>query len=170
VIEHKEIFNRIPHYSGKVNLLRLEILAKYGGVYSDADSECLRPLDDLPVVGRSWGWPSRNGFIQNATLACEPGDATFTAMVDGIPDYYEFLLGKSRMLFTYVFGSHYITPLLRSDAEFQEFDKDCGIGNYRYGSRVVICERAEQTPETFIVHDCDRSWRRELKGNTVVLQ
>ena len=36
----------IQEYCGKADIIRLEILYKYGGVYIDADSICIEPLDD----------------------------------------------------------------------------------------------------------------------------
>jgi mannosyltransferase OCH1-like enzyme len=33
-------------YPGKADILRYELLYKYGGVYIDADCDCLNPLDD----------------------------------------------------------------------------------------------------------------------------
>ena len=34
-------------FNGKTNIMRHELLYKYGGIIVDADSECVRPLDDF---------------------------------------------------------------------------------------------------------------------------
>lgn len=38
-------FEQSNVWNGRSNLLRLEILKKYGGIYIDADCKCLRPLE-----------------------------------------------------------------------------------------------------------------------------
>jgi len=43
-------FCNIGRYDGASDVVRAEILARHGGIYVDADSECLRPLDDAPFL------------------------------------------------------------------------------------------------------------------------
>jgi hypothetical protein len=40
----------IGRYDGASDVARAEILLRFGGVYVDADSECLKPLDDAPFL------------------------------------------------------------------------------------------------------------------------
>lgn len=40
-------FDACPSPVNKSDFLRFEVLHKYGGIYLDADSYCLRPMDDL---------------------------------------------------------------------------------------------------------------------------
>ena len=45
-----ECLNRIDsmeQWCGKADIIRLELLYKYGGVFLDADSLCIEPIDDL---------------------------------------------------------------------------------------------------------------------------
>jgi mannosyltransferase OCH1-like enzyme len=44
----------MPELCGKADLMRYEILARHGGVYVDADSECVRPLDDHFLAHEAW--------------------------------------------------------------------------------------------------------------------
>lgn len=75
----------------EADLLRLELLETYGGLYADMDVQPLANLEPLLdgrtcVVGRS---PQASGgvhAITNAVMAAEPGHAYITALVDGIPD------------------------------------------------------------------------------------
>lgn len=46
-IKNLKQYNATPNLSGKSNVLRYEILYKYGGLYVDADSVCLKPIDAL---------------------------------------------------------------------------------------------------------------------------
>ena len=38
---NQKIFDLIPSWAGKADILRYELLYRYGGLYSDADSYCL---------------------------------------------------------------------------------------------------------------------------------
>src|SRR5690606_23328396 len=44
---NEQIYRRLPAQAMRADLLRLHLLAEYGGLYSDADSTCLAPVDLL---------------------------------------------------------------------------------------------------------------------------
>jgi mannosyltransferase OCH1-like enzyme len=44
---NKGIFNSISNLGMKADLLRIEILNKFGGLYADIDFECLKSFDDM---------------------------------------------------------------------------------------------------------------------------
>ncbi len=43
----KKLFDDAQNYGEKSDILRYELLYRYGGLYVDVDFECLKPLDDL---------------------------------------------------------------------------------------------------------------------------
>lgn len=47
VLENRELYNKARNYGEKSDILRYEILYKFGGLYIDTDFECLKPLDIL---------------------------------------------------------------------------------------------------------------------------
>lgn len=166
---HQAIIDQIPHNSGKVNLIRLELLHWFGGLYSDADSECLKPLDPLVDGIRSLGMTGRKGNVQNATLACEPGDPTYKRMLDDVPAWWRRLKSSRRnagpgVNFRAVFGAKYITRYLQADPRFVQID-----AGKRNGSRRLICEQHERCDDTVIVHYMDQSWKAQLGGRRVRL-
>lgn len=74
-------------WPGKADVLRYELLHEHGGVYIDADTECLRPLDDLMAE-----WPSgrecfavyengASGLIANGILGTKPHSRLFQRLV-----------------------------------------------------------------------------------------
>lgn len=72
----------------EADLLRLELLEQYGGLYVDADVAPLTNLEPLLdgrtcVVGRS---PQARRAITNAVMAAVPGHPWVTALVDGAPE------------------------------------------------------------------------------------
>ena len=44
---NKNQYDKMRQYCGKADIVRYELLYRYGGVYIDADSECINPLDDF---------------------------------------------------------------------------------------------------------------------------
>lgn len=76
-------------WNGAANVARATILYTWGGVYVDADLECLRPLDghawiDHPMwVSRSANNPSRPA---NGAMGCAPGHRTM--------GQYEYAISK----------------------------------------------------------------------------
>lgn len=63
-------------WNGRSNLLRLEILKRFGGIYIDADCHCLRPMegnflnDDFFAVYANE--KARKGIIANGVIGCVP--------------------------------------------------------------------------------------------------
>lgn len=59
----------MPEWNGKADIMRYEILHKYGGVFMDADSECLQPLDDFFLAHDCWAC-LENESQRGALVAC----------------------------------------------------------------------------------------------------
>lgn len=83
---NKDALLREKTYSGKSDILRYEILYKYGGLYLDTDFECLKPitpfLEDKEFVVCS----ERNRFLCGAFLASIPKHKYLKLLIDGIPE------------------------------------------------------------------------------------
>lgn len=71
------------------DILRYEILHRYGGVYVDADFECRRPLAELEemVDGASCfaAWEEQDIWINNALMGCEPGHSFVEELIARLP-------------------------------------------------------------------------------------
>ena len=78
--------NQMPELCGKADLMRYEILAAYGGIYIDADAECIRPLDDGFLEHDSWcafeNETARPGLLANGYLGASRGNRLMQACVD----------------------------------------------------------------------------------------
>ena len=76
----------IPAWSGKCDLMRYEILARHGGLFFDADEECLRPLGDELRAHDSWAcWENehvRPGLLGCGALGAVPGCALMERCVE----------------------------------------------------------------------------------------
>jgi len=66
-------------YCGAADVARIEILEDIGGIYVDADLECLRSIEEAPFLEDSFfavydhETPGHPGRINNAIIGAEPG-------------------------------------------------------------------------------------------------
>ncbi len=78
--------------SERSNLLRYEVLRRFGGVYIDTDVECLKPIDPLLVdVDLMAAWEIPGKRMGNAVLASTPGHP----LLDRIIQEAHRLLGEN---------------------------------------------------------------------------
>ena len=77
-------------YSAQSDILRFEILAEYGGIYVDMDTECLARLPDRFLQSESFGgWESETalpGWVASCVLGARPGSRLFREIVAAIPE------------------------------------------------------------------------------------
>ena len=71
---NKRIYDTVPVLATRADILRLEILAKYGGVYVDADSICVKPLDDLVRKETCFFSTNWKGKIEINFMGCSPSN------------------------------------------------------------------------------------------------
>lgn len=77
---NRELYETAEHYclpgrleQFRADIARYEILHEFGGVYVDADFECLRPIDDLPQDGAWLPWEKDGTWLSNGIIGAEPG-------------------------------------------------------------------------------------------------
>ncbi len=74
--------------NGVADLMRYEILHRHGGIALDADSRCLRPLEDWLLEPSEFaGWENeltRPGLIGAGCLGAAPGSAFFREIIADI--------------------------------------------------------------------------------------
>lgn len=80
--------NEIEELCGKADIIRLEILYNYGGIYIDADSICIQPLDDLLLKTKAFASYEheeiRKGLISNGTIGFPPKHPLLKKALDWI--------------------------------------------------------------------------------------
>jgi mannosyltransferase OCH1-like enzyme len=83
-----ELINNTPQYSGKKDIMSYEILKKYGGFFADADSDCIKSLDDFLLNNESFGcWESEEakpGLIANGYLGCEKNSPLMDLLINDL--------------------------------------------------------------------------------------
>lgn len=76
-------------YDAASDVARIELLHRLGGVYVDADSRCLRPMDDAPFLEAGFFCteeipPRGNFLVTNAFMGSAPGSPVARRYIDHI--------------------------------------------------------------------------------------
>ena len=72
-LELREAANRLRQPAERADILRLELLHRHGGVYLDADFECLKPIDQLLEGVTCCLGLLDSGRVSNAVIGAVPG-------------------------------------------------------------------------------------------------
>lgn len=87
--KNQKLIDRAWDIAGKTDIMRYEFLLENGGIYIDADTELLHPLDDHFLEREFWAaWESeikRPGLLANGQLGAEPGAKILSDMLKVIP-------------------------------------------------------------------------------------
>lgn len=146
----KDMYNQ--ELCGVADLMRWEILYKYGGIAIDADSYALRPLDDHLLDCEAFAcWENevaRPGLISNAHFGCETGNAFVRQIIMDITaeatvtnamawtttgplrlthSYRKYRYAKLR-----IYPSHFFMPQHFSGQQYQ--GDDIAYANHLWGS------------------------------------
>lgn len=94
------------------DILRYEILAKYGGVYVDLDMECLKPIDGLLNCPAFVAWEQPNRWVNNAIMGSIARHPFVVDLVNGLARNVRLNRGQRPNMLS---GPQYVTPRLRRD-------------------------------------------------------
>ncbi len=154
-LRNQSIYDRAkrlcPDHFGQLraDILRYEILERFGGVYVDADFECLRPLDDLlSGVDCFAAWEIQGKWINNAVMGAVPSHPFIERLIQGLPASVRRNRGARP---NRVSGPQYVTRAWqRSGERITIFDRDLF---YPYGYREISThEPGEDWPRAYAVH------------------
>jgi mannosyltransferase OCH1-like enzyme len=91
-LHNQDLYDRAeelaPDHVGQLraDILRYEILHRRGGVYVDADFECLRPIDPL-IKGLECfaAWEAQDRWIANGFMGAVPGHPFIERLIEELP-------------------------------------------------------------------------------------
>jgi hypothetical protein len=72
-LQRKEIYERLRQPAERSDLLRFELLDRHGGIYLDADFECLRSIESLLEGVKFFCAYNDPGRVNNAIIGSVPG-------------------------------------------------------------------------------------------------
>lgn len=85
-LENQALFDRATSYPQKADIARYEVVRRFGGVYLDADMECLRPIDELLTEDLSFFAGSEaQDSISIGILGATPGHPLLGQVVAALP-------------------------------------------------------------------------------------
>jgi mannosyltransferase OCH1-like enzyme len=86
--ENQSQIDAMPEWNGKADIMRWEILEREGGVLVDADSECVRPLEDVFLDHESFAcWENetvRPGLIAAGYVGAAKGSPLMRKCIDAV--------------------------------------------------------------------------------------
>lgn len=138
----------------RADLVRYEMLMRYGGVYADVDFEPLAPIDDLCIGPWVTESAARQGFLANGLMGMPPQHELMRRCVRGVRDRLE-VSGLANQ----VSGPRLITPMAEGMDKLIIYPAE-----WFYPYRYDELDRSFDTDGCYAVHHW---WhRRERKGRT----
>jgi inositol phosphorylceramide mannosyltransferase catalytic subunit len=136
------------------DVLRYELLERYGGVYVDADFECLKPIDHLRDCN-FLGWVTRT-VLNNALLGFEMGHPFLREVIESLPGNVARFKPEDGN--THKSGPLFITPIALRYKSVQKLPKDL---LYPYDWK-QLHRKGEVFPDSLAVHHWNN--RRRLNA------
>lgn len=111
-----------PHQV-QTNVLRFEVMLRFGGVFLDSDVWALRPID--AIIERAerenrsgvLGWEIQDRWLGEAVIACMPGAPFMARIVEHLEPW---AFARARQATTRTVGPQFITPLLLGTPELED--------------------------------------------------
>ena len=136
----KEAYERLRKPAERADIIRLEVLLRFGGVYADADLECLRSIEPLLDGVEFCTAHNRSGRISNALIGATAGHPILERAVKELRPRTEYGIDKSGT------GPIFLHNLIRQYPEATVFPPE-------YFHAIT------PDPEAFAVNHHASSWR-----------
>lgn len=85
---NRDKLEQIEEWAGKADILRYEVLLRHGGVYCDADSLCVKRMDDWLLERECFAVFENEqvvpGLVANGYIGAEKGCALMGHLIEGI--------------------------------------------------------------------------------------
>jgi hypothetical protein len=144
---NRDSFDRLPTYSQKSDVIRYEVLLRYGGVYLDTDFECLRPIDELLVGLDAFAAEEDDSTIAVGILGSIPGHPLLAEVIAALPA--SVARGGNACGTT---GPGFFTPFARWHRDFHIIDRRLFYPVHYSGHQWAALDRA------YAIHHWAHSW------------
>ena len=88
-LRNQDQFDRAAAPAQRADILRLEVLSRFGGVYVDTDFQPLRPLDDLMATTECFLAREDDQWIAIGIMGAQPGHGFIDHLIDALPGSFE---------------------------------------------------------------------------------
>lgn len=151
-LKNQAVYDAIDIYATKADLLRLELLLKYGGVYVDTDSYCVRPLDSLIKNKTCFFTTNHKGKVEVNLIGCEAGNKLIKKLVDGAQKYWQYFIFKEKQRRLYCIYN-YIRKRLNKSKNFIKLTQEYN------------CPLSKRTSKTYVIQNMDHNWVQTEEGD-----
>lgn len=116
-LANQSLYDAEPEFCGKADILRYELLDRFGGIYIDADARWLNdaPLDDLRMLtGESGLFAGRENAhtLANGVIGCSAGNPLMRLLVRTLPFSYEVIRRQKNLAPWIATGPRFLTEVL----------------------------------------------------------
>lgn len=148
----RAVFDAATTHAGRSDVVRAEVVARFGGVYLDCDVEPLRPFDELLEDPRPFaGWEDKR-MICNAVFGAPAGHPAIEAVVKAMPRWAARRPGAPPNQQT---GPHLWTHLWRHRPDVRLFEPVVFFPIH-WSNKVAL--GGPYPPESFAEHKWEASW------------
>lgn len=146
-----EAYERSRDHLERCDVLRVELLRRFGGVYVDCDVECRKPIDRLieGVSAFASYQQANRDVIQNGVMGSVPGHP---AMERAAREVVE-TVGSGPI--TEATGPDFLTPIFASCPDLVVFDHE----KFNPYSPVEPWRRDEEFPDAYAIHHWAGHWK-----------
>ena len=138
-----EVYERLRNPAERSDIIRLEVLYRFGGVYVDTDVECLRPIDPLLEEGVELFTASgKEGNAHNAVIGAAAEHPALERALRELQPVAEFGLDKHGT------GPQFLDGVLRAYPDFKLFAKE-----------VFFPTTDAERERAYAVHHSAASWK-----------
>ena len=141
-----EAYELLRNPAERSDIIRLELLFRFGGVYVDTDMESLRPIDPLLAEGvDAFAGYVDSGTVQNAVIAAEAGHPVIERALRELRPVTEYGVETALLRGT---GPPFLTALLREHPEVKI-----------YPPEVFYPATDAEREQAYAVHHVAESWK-----------
>jgi mannosyltransferase OCH1-like enzyme len=143
------VYNTVPYLIQQVNILRIAILQKSGGIYLDLDVECINSLDSLENVELIFA--SIGKHYTNSVIGGQINHSFWQILLDKIKQTDQKLKNSVHGIVSS--GSGLLHEIIIAEK----------LENFVQSSKVFMPRKTKTYPETLTIHHAQGSWIKKLK-------
>lgn len=159
----KKYFHHFENYTFKCDMLRFEVLYRYGGIYADTDFECIRNfehlLDNLDFLAAK---DKEDLVIHNAIMGCIPNHEFIKKICSDIPGRVENVLEKNSGAHTAFGPGFMVSEFIKYKPKIKVFPSDLFYPYYYTDTakyQNLDMDFKKIFPKAYAIHHWAASWR-----------
>jgi mannosyltransferase OCH1-like enzyme len=142
-LRNPQVYERERSAVERADILRLELVFRYGGVYLDADLECRKPIDELIDGLDFFGMYIKPGRVTNTVLGAAPGHAILDRAVGAVtPQESSDRFDKTKS------GPIFLDGIVKQFPPPKIFPRE-----------TFYPITPEEEKEAYSIHHCARTWK-----------